>query len=73
MNGRFLVNRGDAKILMNRITRRLRIPCQQNAGYKEYEHHRPNRPAVLLVLYHPAEVIGEPGADGKDRQHLEEI
>ena len=67
------VGRGDAELLMNRIARRLRPPAEQHAADKQDDHRRPNRPAVLLVLDHPAEVISQAAADREDRQHLDEI
>ena len=37
------------------------------------DHRRPHRPAVPLVFHHAAEVIGQPAADGEDREHLDEV
>ena len=67
------VGRGDAELLMNRIARRFGPPAEQHAADKQDRHRRPNRPAVLLVLDHSAEVISEPAADRENRKHLEEI
>ena len=58
---------------MNGIARRFRPPAQQHAAEKQGDHRCPNRPAVLLVLDHSAEVISEPAADREDREHLQEI
>ena len=49
--------------------------CQQHqdAADEHHEHRRPDRPAMPLVLDHPAKVIGQPGGDREDREHLNEI
>ena len=67
------VGRGDAELLMNRIARGFRPPAEQHASDKQDRHRGPNRPAVLLVFDHSAEVISEPAADRENGQHLDEI
>jgi hypothetical protein len=65
--------RGDTELLMDWIARRFRVPAQKSAGQEQNHHRCPDRPSMSGALDHPAEVIGQPAADGENREHLEKI
>ena len=51
----------------------FRPVADDHAGDEENAHHRQNGPSLALIADHPAEHVGERGAEREDRDHLDEI
>ena len=56
-----------------RVAVGFRPPADQHPHQEEQKHGGPHRPAVLLVPDHAAQVIGQPGGNQEDGEHLEEV
>ena len=56
-----------------RIAVRLRPSSRRHAGEEDDRHGGVERPALPLVLDHPAEGVGQRGRDQQDEEHLEEV
>ena len=55
------------------VSRSFRPPAEKQTRQEQDGHRAPHRPAVLLVLHHASQVIGEAARDQKDREDLQEI
>ncbi len=55
------------------VARRFRPPADHDACHEENGHGSPDRPAVALVLDHPAQIVGKATGYKKDGQDLDEI
>ena len=60
--------RGEGVVAMS-----FRPVANDHPGDKENAHHRQNGPSLALIADHPAEHVGERGAEREDRDHLDEI
>ena len=63
----------DAERVDERVAVRLGPVGDADAGDEEHAHRGEDRPALALVADHAAEDVGERGAEGEDRDHLQEV
>ena len=63
----------DAELGDQRVTGLLDRQRHGDPGDEEHRHRRPERPALPGVADHLAEGVDEPGRNGEDGQHLEEV
>ena len=63
----------DAERVDERVAVRLGPVGDGDAGDEQHAHRGEDRPALALVADHAAEDVGERGAEGEDRDHLQEV